>query len=68
MQETNTNLENTAGDPMEQSTAIYPIKIKHAFGESVIENKPSRVVAISQGNVDVALALGVVPIATFKAN
>lgn len=48
--------------------AQYPIKIKHAFGESVIEKKPERVVTIQWANHDVALALGVVPVGFSAAN
>ncbi|PWA07616.1 iron ABC transporter permease [Pueribacillus theae] len=46
----------------------YPIKIKHALGETVIESKPKRVVTIQWGNQDVALALGVVPVGFSAAN
>ncbi|MCM3702304.1 iron-siderophore ABC transporter substrate-binding protein [Paenibacillus macerans] len=46
----------------------YPIVIKHAFGESVIESKPERVVTIQWANHDVALALGVVPVGFSAAN
>lgn len=46
----------------------YPIKIKHALGETVIESKPERVVTIQWGNQDIALALGVVPVGFSAAN
>ncbi|MGZ7445471.1 iron-siderophore ABC transporter substrate-binding protein [Paenibacillus sp. TH7-28] len=46
----------------------YPIVIKHAFGESVIESKPERVVTIQWANHDVVLALGVVPVGFSAAN
>ena len=46
----------------------YPIVIEHAFGETVIESKPERVVTIQWGNHDVALALGVVPVGFSAAN
>lgn len=46
----------------------YPIHITHAFGETVLKEKPKRVAAISWGNQDVPLALGVVPVGTSKAN
>jgi len=51
-----------------ESEVQYPITIKHAFGESVIEKKPERVVTISWANQDVALALGVVPVGFSEAN
>jgi len=46
----------------------YPIVIKHALGEAVIEKKPERVVTIQWANHDVALALGVVPVGFSAAN
>lgn len=46
----------------------YPITIEHAFGESVIESKPERIVTVQWANHDVALALGVVPVGFSAAN
>ncbi|UQZ34105.1 iron ABC transporter permease [Paenibacillus sp. PK3_47] len=46
----------------------YPITIKHAFGETVIESKPERVATIQWANHDVVLALGVVPVGFSAAN
>jgi len=46
----------------------YPITIKHAFGETVIEEKPERVATIAWSNQDVALDLGVVPVGFSAAN
>ncbi len=51
-----------------QPSAEYPIVIKHAFGETVIESKPERVAAISWGNPDLPLALGVLPVGLSEAN
>ncbi len=48
--------------------SAYPIKIKHALGETVIKSKPKRVVTIQWGNQDIALALGVVPVGFSAAN
>ena len=48
--------------------AQYPIVIKHAFGETVIEKKPERVATVAWANHDVALALGVVPVGFSAAN
>ncbi len=52
----------------DEVTTKYPITIKHAFGETVIKEKPERVVTISWANQDVPLALGVVPVGVSKAN
>ncbi|PZD97288.1 iron-siderophore ABC transporter substrate-binding protein [Paenibacillus sambharensis] len=69
--------ENNTADPApsnnetadaEAAAAEYPIVIKHAFGEAVIESKPERVVTIQWANHDVALALGVVPVGFSAAN
>jgi iron complex transport system substrate-binding protein len=51
-----------------ETESQYPITIKHALGEAVIENKPERIVTIQWANHDVALALGVVPVGFSAAN
>ena len=43
-------------------TAEYPIVIKHALGETVIETKPERVAAIGARNEDAMLSLGAAPV------
>lgn len=50
------------------SSVSYPITIKHAYGETVIESEPKNVATISWGNQDVPLALGVVPTGVSKGN
>jgi iron complex transport system substrate-binding protein len=61
--------ENERDTSAEQDIAAqFPITIKHAFGETVIESKPERVVTIAWANHDVALALGVVPVGFSAAN
>ncbi|MDU2242226.1 MAG: iron-siderophore ABC transporter substrate-binding protein [Paenibacillus sp.] len=61
-----TTTDTTAAAPAE--TTEYPIVIKHALGEAVIEKKPERIVTIQWANHDVALALGVVPVGFSAAN
>jgi len=51
-----------------EASTVYPMTIKHAFGETVIESKPERIATISWGNQDVPLALGVVPVGVSQAN
>ncbi|WP_250278940.1 iron-siderophore ABC transporter substrate-binding protein [[Clostridium] colinum] len=46
----------------------YPITIKHAFGETVINSKPEHIATISWGNQDVPLSLGILPVGVSKAN
>lgn len=70
----NTAAENQAGTETasevvaDTESTAYPITIDHAFGQTVIESQPERVVTISWGNQDVPLALGVVPVGISKAN
>ncbi|WP_160686568.1 iron-siderophore ABC transporter substrate-binding protein [Clostridium sp. C2-6-12] len=54
---------------VEQSASVtYPMKIKHAYGETVIEKQPQKIATISWGNQDVPLALGIIPAGVSKAN
>ncbi|MDO4291915.1 MAG: iron-siderophore ABC transporter substrate-binding protein [Eubacteriales bacterium] len=50
------------------SEVSYPITITHAFGETVIEEKPERIVTLGWENQDTPLALGVVPVGCSAAN
>lgn len=50
------------------SDAEFPITIKHAFGETVIESKPERIVTLSWANQDAILALGQIPVGVSAAN
>lgn len=52
----------------QSSSASYPMTIKHAYGETVIEEQPENIATISWGNQDVPLALGTVPVGISKAN
>ena len=64
-----TNSNDTATNKDSEATeTAYPIVIEHAFGETVIEEKPERVATIAWANHDVALALGVVPVGFSAAN
>jgi len=60
--------DSTEKSDSETSDTQYPIVIKHAFGETVIEKKPERVATIAWANHDVALALDVVPVGFSAAN
>lgn len=61
--ESSVQSEETSADETE-----YPITITHAYGETVIESKPERVVTLGWGNQDTVLALGVVPVGCSAAN
>lgn len=57
----------TASDTGEEasgnaSDGEFPISIEHAFGETVIPEKPENVATIAWSNQDVPLALGVSPV------
>jgi iron complex transport system substrate-binding protein len=41
----------------------FPVTIKHAFGETVVDTAPARIVTWGWGNHDALLALGIVPVA-----
>jgi iron complex transport system substrate-binding protein len=58
--------EDNAGS--DSSSADFPITIKHAFGETVVEEKPERIVAIGWSNQDTPLSLGVLPVGISQAN
>lgn len=69
--ESSSEKEDTAKEgatATEKTATEYPIVIKHAFGETVIEEKPDRVATIAWANHDIALALGVVPVGFSAAN
>ncbi|RUL49337.1 iron-siderophore ABC transporter substrate-binding protein [Lysinibacillus antri] len=51
-----------------ENDSQYPIVIKHAFGETTIDEKPERVATVAWANHDVVLALGVVPVGFSAAN
>lgn len=55
----------TASD---ETSADYPITIEHAFGETVLDEKPERVATIQWGNQDIALALDTVPVGFSATN
>jgi len=56
-----TTPEGDAGAAPAASSA-FPVTIEHAFGETVIEAEPQRVLTLGWGSGDAALALGVVPV------
>ncbi|MCZ8540320.1 iron-siderophore ABC transporter substrate-binding protein [Psychrobacillus psychrodurans] len=59
---------STETEKATETESQYPITIKHALGEAVLESKPERVVTIQWANHDIALALGVVPVGFSAAN
>lgn len=53
-------------DTATESASSFPVTIKHSLGETTIESKPERVVTLAWTNADIALSLGVVPVAMHK--
>jgi iron complex transport system substrate-binding protein len=43
-------------------TDAFPVTVEHAFGETTLEQAPTRVATVSWVNADVSIALGVVPV------
>jgi iron complex transport system substrate-binding protein len=54
--------EPAVGDD-DAATGSFPVTIEHAFGETVVDREPTRVVTWGWGSADAAVALGVVPVA-----
>ncbi|WP_425279233.1 ABC transporter substrate-binding protein [Arthrobacter nanjingensis] len=52
---------DAAGTPA-VSGGTFPVTVKHAFGETVIQKQPQRVATVAWVNDDIAIALGVVPV------
>jgi iron complex transport system substrate-binding protein len=55
-----------ASEDATTADGAFPLTIGNVFGETTIDAKPERVVTVDWGNQDVALALGIVPVAMPK--
>lgn len=51
------------GSPDETDDGAFPVTIQHAFGETVVEERPERVVTWGWATADAVIALGVTPVA-----
>lgn len=63
-----TTNEATAQKDSSATNTEFPMTIKHAFGETVIDSEPKNIVTLSWANQDAILALGVVPVGVSAAN
>lgn len=64
-----TSSDTTATEPTATTSAeadAFPVTIEHAFGETTIEEEPTRVATLGWTDHDHALALGVVPVGATK--
>ncbi|MGT2425802.1 iron-siderophore ABC transporter substrate-binding protein [Amnibacterium kyonggiense] len=50
------------------SSGAFPVTVRHAFGETTIDAKPTRVATVAWANHEVPLALGVVPVGMSRAS
>lgn len=61
-----TSTPTGAGSVAAGGEAVFPVTIKHRFGETTITQAPTRVVCVGLVEQDALLALGIVPVATTK--
>ncbi len=46
----------------------FPVTVDHAFGQTTIEARPTRVASVGWANHEVPLALGIVPVGFARAS
>lgn len=51
-----------------KDSAGFPVTMKHTYGETIIKEKPEKIVTLNWNNADSVLALGLVPVGTSKMN
>ena len=64
--EPDTTMDTEPDTEAASDAAAFPVTIQHAYGETVIETQPERVVTLFDSNADAVLALGVVPVGVSK--
>ena len=57
---------STCAVPVFAEGAAFPVEIEHAYGTTMIEEQPERVVTLFDSNSDAVLALGVAPVGVSK--
>ena len=55
---------STPGSAAERDESLFPVSIEHKFGTTEVEAPPERVVTVGWTEQDIALALGVPPVAS----
>ncbi len=54
--------ESATDRPSEAAADVFPVRIKHDYGETVVPSEPQRVAAWGWGAAEVAIALGKFPV------
>ena len=54
--------DSSASSASKAEAGAFPVTVEHAYGETTIEEEPTRVVALGWSDPDVVLSLGVVPV------
>lgn len=58
--------DETAASTTEVEADAFPVTIKHAFGETTVDQAPTRVATVGWTDQDMAASLGVVPVGATK--
>jgi iron complex transport system substrate-binding protein len=61
-----TDSDDQVSTSAKAESGAFPVTIKHAFGETTIEEEPQRVATLGWSDQDHAVALGVVPVGATK--
>ncbi|MER6914502.1 ABC transporter substrate-binding protein [Streptomyces sp. NPDC000594] len=56
--------DTPGGKNSSEASGAFPVKLDNAWGTTEVTKKPVRVATVSDGDTDIALALGVVPVIT----
>jgi iron complex transport system substrate-binding protein len=57
---------SAADPPAETEADVFPVTIAHKYGETTVEQAPTRIVCVGLTEQDALLALGIVPVAVTK--
>ncbi len=59
--------DNKQSDSNEQESSFEPYTVEHAMGETTVEEKPEKVVILTNEGTEALLALGVTPVGAVKS-
>ena len=63
-----TNSISTGESSEAKDNTGFPVTMKHVYGETIVKEKPEKIVTLNWNNADSILALGLVPVGTSKMN